>query len=462
MMLIYMIRVLFVLFFVYTVFYLCQMGINLCISIYRLEKYKKNKTLNRKLLTTAFARQIPVSVIIPAYNEASCITETVEALFAEDYPNLEIIVIDDGSDDNTEALMVKRYGLVEEPVLSKYELKTEPVLCQYRKMFGEKTLIFVRKENGGKSDALNCGLNICHSPYCIMLDADTKVQQGSIRIMAGCFLMDPKTVACAGAVGSENLKSYPKLSFFRKALVVFQILEYYRTFYMQRIMFDSINANIIVSGAFAMFDTDLVKRVGGYQVNTIGEDMELTMRLHAFCASQRKEYHIAYAPEARCITQLPFTYKDYYHQRRRWHIGLLQSMKFHKYMLGNRHYGWAGITSGTFFILYELLAPFVEIIGAATLIAAGLLDILNLQFTIQATILYTLIVIWIQAILVSAVNRYQVEPIPGKQRGFLFLISIFEIVFFHPFNIIIKIIATVMNYRHRKSWEHIQRIETNQ
>lgn len=462
MMLIYIIRVLFVLFFVYTVIFLCQMGISLCISIYRLEKYKENKTLNRKLLPTAFAKQIPVSVIIPAYNEAACITETIDALFEEDYPNLEIIVVDDGSNDNTESLVVKRYGLIEEPVLSKYELKTESVLCQYRKVFGKKTLIFVRKKNGGKSDALNCGLNICHRPYCVMLDADTKVQRGSIRIMINCFLMNPKTIVCAGAVGSENLKNYPKLSFFRKALVVFQILEYYRTFYMQRIMFDNINANIIVSGAFAMFDADLVKRVGGYQVNTIGEDMELTMRLHAFCASQGKEYHIAYAPEAKCITQLPFTYKDYYRQRRRWHIGLLQSMKFHKYMLGNGNYGWAGIMSGTFFILYELLAPFLEVVGVVTLIAANLLDILNLPFTIQATIMYALIIIWIQAILVIAVNRYKVEPISGKQRGLLFLISIFEMVFFHPFNIVIKIIATVMSYRHRKSWEHIQRIETNQ
>ena len=345
--------------------------------------------------------------------------------------------------------------------MSESELKAKPILRQYRKVFDEKTLILIHKENGGKSDALNCGLNICHSPYCVMLDADTKVQRGSIRIMMSCFLMNPKIIVCAGAVGSENLKNYPKLTFLKKALVFFQILEYYRTFYMQRIMFDHINANIIVSGAFAMFDTDLVKRVGGYQVNTIGEDMELTMRLHAFCASQGKEYHIAYAPEAKCMTQLPFTYKDYYHQRRRWHIGLLQSMKFHKYMLGNKNYGWAGITSGTFFILYELLAPFLEIIGVATLIAANLLDILNLQFTIQATILYTLIVIWIQAILVSAVNRYKVEPINGKQRWILFLISIFEIVFFHPLNIVIKIIATAMNYWHRKSWEHIQRIETN-
>ena len=119
-------------------------------------------------------------------------------------------------------------------------------------------------------------------------------------------------------------------------------------------MFDHINANIIVSGAFAMFDTDLVKRVGGYQVNTIGEGHGTDHASPCVCASQGKEYHIACAPEAKCMTQLPFTYKDYYHQRRRWHIGLLQSMKFHKYMLGNKNYGWAGITSGTFFILYEL------------------------------------------------------------------------------------------------------------
>lgn len=145
MMLIYMIRVLFVLFFVYTVIYLFQMGISLCISIYRLEKYKKNKTLNRKLFPTAFAKRIPVSVIIPAYNEAACITETIEALFEEDYPNLEIIVVDDGSNDNTESLVVKRFGLIEEPVLSESELKTKPILRQYRKVFDEKTLIFIHK-----------------------------------------------------------------------------------------------------------------------------------------------------------------------------------------------------------------------------------------------------------------------------------------------------------------------------
>lgn len=145
MMLIYMIRVLFVLFFVYTVIYLFQMGISLCISIYRLEKYKTNKTLNRKLFPTAFAKRIPVSVIIPAYNEAACITETIEALFEEDYLNLEIIVVDDGSNDNTESLVVKRFGLIEEPVLSESELKAKPILRQYRKVFDEKTLIFIRK-----------------------------------------------------------------------------------------------------------------------------------------------------------------------------------------------------------------------------------------------------------------------------------------------------------------------------
>lgn len=437
------------------------MGVSLCISIYHLEEYKKNKILNQKILPITLAKRIPVSVIVPAYNEAECIIETIETLLDEDYPNLEIIVVDDGSSDDTELLLTRQYELIEEPALFKDELKTKPVLRKYRKEFGEKTLIFVYKENGGKSDALNCGLNICNSPYCVMLDADTKVQRGSIRIMLNHFLTNPKTIVCGGAIGSEKLQNYPKCSFFGKALIVFQILEYYRTFYMQRILFDKINANIIVSGAFAMFDTDSVKKVGGYQVNTIGEDMELTLRLHAFYASQGKEYSIEYAPEAKCTTQLPFTYKDYYHQRRRWHIGLLQSMTYHRYMLGNGNYGWAGIMSGTFFCMYELLAPFIEIIGMFTLIAANLLNILNLQFTIQATVLYVMIVIWIQAILVSAIHRYKVECISGKQRCSLFLISILEIVFYHPLNIVIKIAATIMSRRDRKKWGDIQRFRTD-
>lgn len=403
-----------------------------------------------------------MSVIIPAHNEAECICGTIDSLLREEYPNLEIIVVDDGSTDGTEKLLVDRYSLRKEIISSAQELDTAPILRCYYKRFYDKRLVLISKENGGKADALNCGLNICRHPLCVMLDADTKVEHDSIRIMASRFLMDSRTIVCAGVVGSEELKNYPKLNIFRKMLVWFQRLEYYRTFYMQRILFGRLNANIIVSGAFAMFDTDLVKKAGGYLTNTIGEDMELTMRLHALCASQHRDYRIDYAPEAKCVTQLPFTFHDYCRQRRRWQIGMLQSMGAHSYMLGNLHYSWAGIIAGTFFVLYELLAPYLEVLGVATLIAANYLEILNLGFTVSAMIAYSAVIVLMQMTLVNVIDGYGVEQINWGQRCVLLFISTIEIVFFHPLNVIIKIAASITSYRYKKTWQDIRRIRVKQ
>lgn len=455
------VQVLFAAFFIYTVVYLFQMGLSLCISVYALASQKEKKEVCQRVFTDEIASQTPVSVIIPAYNESACISKTID-LLAEDYPNLEIIAVDDGSDDNTEQYVTEHYGLSEAVIDFEPELKTKPVLRCYQKEFGDKKITLICKENGGKADALNCGLNISRNKLCVMLDADTEVKRGSIRIMANRFMMDKRTIVCAGAVGSEELANYPKLGFLRRLLVVFQTLEYYRTFYMQRIMFDKINANIIVSGAFAMFDSELVKKAGGYQIKTIGEDMELTMRLHAFCSSQKRKYRITYAPEAKCVTQLPFTYRDFYHQRRRWHIGMMQSKKLHTYMVGNGHYGWAGIMSGTFFTWYELFAPFLEVIGVLTLVAANVLGILDLAFTIKAVALYAAIVIAVQMVLAAAIDQYGIERISPKHRLSLFLVSLFETVFFHPLNTYIKIAATLTSYRNKRSWKHIERIKTEE
>lgn len=454
------VRILFALFLVYTVIYLVQMGISLCIAVYELAEYRKKQTIGPQIVTDETAVQQPVSVIIPTYNEADCILSTIDSLLQEDYPGLEIVVVNDGSKDDTERILIEHYNLQKGKLRFYGELKTKKVLQSYHGRCADKRLTLICKENGGKADALNCGLNICRSSLCVVLDADTKVGPGSIRILAGRFLMDDRTVVCAGAVASEKLEEYPRLNVFRKTLVLFQTLEYYRTFYMQRVMFGRRNANTIVSGAFAMFDTELMRKIGGYQVNTIGEDMELTMRIHAFCASQQKQYQIAYAPEAKCITQLPFTFTDFYHQRRRWQIGMLQSMRLHSYMLGSWHYGWVGIVAGTFFVVYELLGPFLELLGLATLVAANLLGILNVGFTIKAMLAYALAIILMQMVLVNAIDTYEVECLGIRRRLALMVISVLEIVFFHPLNVFIKIAASLTSYRNRKRWEHIRRIRT--
>ena len=452
------IKLLFVLFLLYTLIYLLHWGLGLCISVHRLSAFSDHKRLIRRILPNQIARDFPVSVIIPAHNEETCICDTVGSLLLDDYPGLQIIVVDDGSTDQTAQRVREHFGLDRISLPLPDTIPTKMVTGCFQTQVHDKKILLICKENGGKSDALNCGLNFCGTPYCVVLDADTQVSRGSIRMMASRFLLDSRTIVCAGSIGSNFRQQdlYPHLSILQKFLVRFQQMEYYRTFYMQRLLFEQINANVIVSGAFAMFDTRLLRSVGGYRNDTIGEDMEIAMRLHAFCKSQDRPYRIAYMPEAQCYTQFPFRYRDFVRQRRRWHIGMLQCFGQHLYMLGNRSYGWAGLISGTFLMVYEFLAPFVELLGFVTLIAAYYLNILNLQFAWTALLAYALLSMLNQQVLLHALRNYQVEKVSVWDQLVLAFISLLEFLVFHPMNIAVKIIAVFMK-GHHKSWEDIHR-----
>lgn len=456
-MLIKILYLLFALFLIYTWVYILQWIIGLCISLYRLSEASQRKRMVRWTVPNELAKENTVSVIIAAYNEEACVIDTIESILSEDYPNLEVILVDDGSADHTAQKVIDHYGLEYSRRLMAKAPQSRGKKEYYEQSFHSGRLILIKKENGGKAESLNCGLDLCTGRYCVILDADTRIEKGSLRIMVSQFLVDKKTIVCAGAVGN-NESMYQKLPFFRKCLVLFQTLEYYRTFYMQRILLDKLNANIVVSGAFAMFDCELLRAIGGYQENVIGEDMELTMRLHAFCQSQQRAYKIAYAPEAKCTTQLPFRYRDFFRQRRRWQIGMVQSMRQHGYMLANRHYGWAGILSGSLFILYEMIAPFIEIMGAGTLALAFAAGILSVRSAIIFMLAYHILMLLMEWILVAGLNSYGVESITWKKKTAIFLLSCVEFLSFHIINSGIKIMAMLTYRKHSKTWQHIKRV----
>ena len=234
--LISLLRVLVLLFLVYTVVFVVQWVFSFCLSIYRMADFKMQRIISREIFDNEMAQRNPVSILIPAYNEASCICDTIDSLLREDYPNLEIIVIDDGSTDDTEEKVTKKYKMQEADISYQEKIAAEPIRKCYEKVVNGRTLKFVCKNNGGKSDALNCGLNLCSSSYSLILDADTKVQKGAVRNMRLQFLLDDELIVCAGVVGNGMYQNavYKKLSFWQKALVLFQQLEYFRTFYMQR------------------------------------------------------------------------------------------------------------------------------------------------------------------------------------------------------------------------------------
>ena len=159
-----------------------------------------------------------------------------------------------------------------------------------------------------------------------------------------------------------------------------QVLEYDRSFLAARILFDRFNGSIIISGAFGLFKKSLVISAGGYDPTTVGEDMELVVKLHVFCRQHDIPYRIRYATDAVCWTQAPETLKDLCKQRRRWHIGLFQSMTRHRKILANPKYGMVSFVSYLYFLIYELLSPYIEVFGVCTMVLASILDFLNVPF----------------------------------------------------------------------------------
>ena len=458
----FFLRCISVFFMAYAILYLIQWMSAMMTAFQRLRCCEENRQIARRLFPQEELRRHSVSVIIPACNEEACIVRTVEGLLRAEYPNLEILVVDDGSRDSTARRMIDTFRL-RKTSLSPHgqALHTQQVRQCYTAQVKGRRVTLLCKDNGGKGDALNCGFNYAASPHCLVVDADTVVHPGAIRLMVSRFLVDPATIVCAGAVGTRvhSPEAYQALTFFQKMLVLFQRVEYYRTFYIHRIFFDRLNANIIVSGAFALFDRDVLIQAGGYKTDTIGEDMELTMRLHAFCMSQHQTYRIAYLPEARCDTQLPFHLVDYHRQRRRWHIGLAQSLHEHLYMIGRHYYGWVGILSVLFMTVYELFSPIIEVAGLGFLLLAAWAGSLGLRSAFVISVAYLVFSLLTQGLLLAALRGYRIERIGLREHLKLLAVAATEVFLFHPINLCIKL-STLFTYRrYRATWHHIRRVD---
>ncbi len=328
---------------------------------------------------------IPVSIIVPAYNEEVTIEQSVRSLLALDYRLYEIIVVDDGSSDRTAEIMktVFRMRRVKRPLQRRVPCQIAEAV--YEAADSKVPLTFIRKKNGGKADALNMGINASRYPYFLCIDADSVLQHDSLEKIVRPILERKNVIAVGGAVRPGNGAELKEGRLVRyrmpdKLLACMQALEYDRSFLASRILFDKFNGNIIISGAFGLFQKSMVVACGGYDRTTMGEDMELAIKLHVFCREHDVPYTIAYATDAICWTQVPEKWKDLRKQRRRWHIGLFQSMITHRRILGNPKYGLVSYISYLYFLIYELLSPYIEIFGVATMGVAAALDFLNVPF----------------------------------------------------------------------------------
>ena len=364
----------------------------LSVIVGSLDLYKRNRQEKLKsILPTDY--YLPISIIVPAHNEEITVVDTVRSLLALDYRSYEIIVVDDGSSDATSEALAEAFDMhvVHRPIRRRIECRREE--CVYETSAQKVPLTLIRKENGGKADALNMGINASTFPYFICMDADSVLQYDSLRRIAQPVLEDGKVVAVGGIVRISNdvelengrVKRY-RLP--RSILAFMQVLEYDRSFLASRILFDRFNGSLIISGAFGLFKKDTVIAVGGYDNKTMGEDMELVVKLHEYCTINGIDYAIRYATDAICWTQVPERLRDLCKQRKRWHLGLFQSMYKHRIMFCNYRFGAVSYVSYIYFLIYELLSPFIEVFGVFTMVLAWWCDLINVPFMLLFFLIY--------------------------------------------------------------------------
>ena len=378
------------LFVVYLIGYSTFLFLSVVVGASTLYKKKTQDRLMNKFTDSHF---VPITIVVPAYNEEVTVVQTVKSLLSLDYKLYEIIVVDDGSKDETSRMMIEGYNMqpVRRPLRRSIACQLEEFI--YESYEQKVPLTLIRKKNGGKADALNMGINAAQYPYFICMDADSVLQYDSLKKIVAPVLEEENVVAVGGTVRPCNdvtLKDgkVVKYRLPRNILACMQLLEYDRSFLASRILFDHFNGSLIISGAFGMFKKETVIQAGGYDHGTMGEDMELVVKLHNYCLTNKVPYSIKYATDAVCWTQVPEKLGDLKKQRKRWHLGLFQTMWKHKNMMGNPKFGAVGFISYMYFLLYELLSPFIEVFGVFTMVAAFFLDLINLPFMILFMLIY--------------------------------------------------------------------------
>ncbi|MED1915843.1 glycosyltransferase [Bacillus thuringiensis] len=326
----------------------------------------------------------PISILVPAYNEELTIIENVRSLLSLNYPRYEVLVVNDGSKDDTLQVMINEFSLVYSE-----HMPVQPLLhtSKIRGIYHNPAfpnLYLIDKENGGKADSLNAGINLSHYPLIASIDADSLLEKDALIRIAKVYMENPdETVAIGGDIRIANGCKIEDgvvkdIRLPDKFLPMMQSVEYLKAFLGGRIGWSAINGLIIVSGAFGVFRKDYIIKVGGYREGYPGEDMNIIIKLHKYMLENKLPYRVAFCPDAVCWTQAPDTLKILGSQRRRWGRGNLKNMiEYGRHMAFRPKYKLFGMLTLPFNILFETLNPYFRITGLLALIGYTLLDMTN-------------------------------------------------------------------------------------
>jgi poly-beta-1,6-N-acetyl-D-glucosamine synthase len=434
------------------------------ISIYALRNYKrKSKHVKYHDLLPSFLSP-SISLIAPAYNEELNIVDNIRSMMSLHYSNFEVIIINDGSKDSTLQKAIEAYSMV--PVKYDYTitLPGKKIRNIYKSTLPTMgNLILVDKENGGKADALNQGINVSKGKYVACIDVDCILEQDSLLKLAKPFLDSEKKVIATGGViriinscTVEN-GAVTKVTVPKSWIARMQVLEYLRAFLLGRMAWGKINGLMLISGAFGMFDKDILFKAGGYLTTTVGEDMELVVRMSRYMIETGQPYVVEFIPDPLCWTEAPEDHKILGRQRNRWTRGTVETLREHRKMFFNPKYGVLGMISYPYWFFFEYLAPIIEAGGIIWLFVASILGLINWSFFYLVSVFaFTFVQMISMWAIFSEEISYQRYTDP---KDILKLIgsALIEPFLYHPFVMYSAIKGHIDYYKGNHTWGEMTR-----
>lgn len=415
------------------------------------------------LLSSPFAPGI--SVLAPAFNESKTIIDNIKALLAIQYSNFEVIIINDGSKDDSLEKVIREYELEKVDYVVNYRISTKPVRGIYRsRNRAYHFLTVIDKENGGKADSLNAGINISRHDLFVAIDVDSVIIPDALPKLVKPFLQTEheRVIATGGAVRVANSCHLEnghliKIEVPKNIWAQFQVVEYARAFLIGRIAWSKVNGLMLISGALGLFDKDIVIKCGGYNHNTVGEDMELVVRMRKYAYEHKIPHRVEYIPDPLCWTEVPSSLKILKRQRNRWTRGNMDTLYFHKDIFLNKKYGIMGLVSYPYYLLFEWLTPILEAIGLFYIVYMIIIGQINWPFLglMSAFVYLFSVALTCNALLFEEITFHRYDKM--RQILHLFIIPLLEPFIFHPLTVYWAIQGNISYLKGEKGWGNMER-----
>jgi len=374
-------------------------------------------------------------------------------------------VVNDGSKDDSIPVLIKTFDLIKSNLAYNPEIPTKDVKAIYRSSNPSfSKLIVVDKENGGKADALNTGINVSKNPYLVCIDVDCIMDKDVLLKLAKPYLeaSDKRIIATGGVVRIANsckikagklIEVNAPNNFLARA----QVIEYLRAFILGRMAWNKLDGLLIISGAFGMFDRDIAMKSGGYDTNTVGEDMELIVRMRRYMIDNGEAYAVQYIPDPLCWTEAPESYKILGKQRSRWMRGTMETLWKHKKMMFNPKYKLLGLLSYPYWMFFEYYAPIIETVGILITILLVALGIISWKF-----FFLFLLLVYLYAVMFSMIALYSEEATFQRYETIkdlrkLTTVALLEPLIFHPFTVYAAIKGNWEKLTGNKGWGEMTR-----